>query len=132
MLKQTALALALGLAVVGAAFAAEICEDVNDVANGWNEVANVIAEHQDDEWTDADIDGLIDLVGTLHDSSSALASALGESDNPSHPALGARLQSELDDVAALTTADDAGLIVDEVDDVTAEMDIVTDDCDAHH
>ena len=133
MLKPTTLALALiiGFGAATQVRADSICDDVNAIAESWDEVATIIDQHQDDEWSADDIDALIDLVGTLHSGSSDLADMLNASDNQSQNALGNRLHEALAEVATLTTADDPAHIVATLDGVTPVMDQVTDDCDAH-
>lgn len=108
---------------------ADICDDINDVANGWNDVANLVEEYGSDQpLTRAEERQLTDLVVALREGSEALVYLLRTQGDDYEVRLGADLADSLDDVYG---ARHDITLVDSIDDVVDTMDAVVDYCDEY-
>lgn len=130
-MRKTLITCALLLALPMAAPAAEICETVNDVANGWNEVSNLIKETGGEGFTDAESKQIGEAVGNLTETTGVLAGLL-QNGNEDQAALGGYLEGMLTGLAESSGDEGAEFVASVIDEVTSTLDKVTDDCDAHH
>jgi hypothetical protein len=129
-MRKSVLAFAFVLAVPMAAPAAEICEMVNDVANSWNDMANLLDSAEADGFSDADYQQIGEALGALTEGSATLAGALQGAGNADQVALGEELEAVLAHMAGKVDSGDIEYLADSVDQITKTMDAVTDDCDA--
>lgn len=131
-MRKTLLCCALLLLLPVCAPAAEICEDVNDVSNAWNELANLVNTTQGEGFTDEEVDAVEAVVAGLTEGSAVLAGLLQGAGNDHQVALGTQLEAVLIQIENLDDEEEVNYIVGAVDSVTATLDAVTDDCDSHH
>jgi hypothetical protein len=125
-------ALGLMAALSAPAMSEEICDNIDAVAGGWKAVAETVDSNRDAEWSDQDLQDLIETVSALHGGSSAVAELLSTNGNPSQKALGRRLSNAMNDIASLTTESPIDDIVAATDEATNAMIEVTADCDEYH
>ena len=104
------------------AFADE-CDDINELANAWNEVSNLVAEYGDD-LDDEELKALDEAVETLAEATGLLSGFLAESGNAEAVAL----SKELDTKFELLMNADASNVVKRLDTFVDTLDKVTDLC----
>lgn len=127
MIRSTAV-LTLVLALPGLAFA-DICDDINEVANGWNDVANLINEFGvEAPLTRSEERELSTLMSSLRDGSEALVYLLHNEGDSREQRLGDQLADALDDVY---DSGYEGELIDSMDEVVDTMDDVVDYCDRY-
>jgi len=109
---------------------ADICEDVNDISNGWNELANAIDEMDLAALTEADAETIDAGIEEAYDSTETFANLLEDDGNAKEARLGRNLNAALDD---LYDTQDSGIdeIVDAMDSVVDVLDEIVDFCDQH-
>ena len=131
-MRKSLLSCALLLTLPFCASAAEICEDVNDVSNAWNELANLINTTQGEGFSDDEVAKIEGVVAGMTEGSAVLAGLLQGAGNDHQAALGNQLEAVLTELENLDGEEEVNYIVGAVDSVTATLDTVTDDCDSHH
>ena len=105
---------------------ADICEDINDLANEWNDVANFIDEVGDAEFTDSELRTLERYVTDLAEDTYILADALIDLGNNRETKLGVNLRKAMQRVADAETTDS---MVRNLDSLVDAIDRTTDYCD---
>jgi hypothetical protein len=123
--KLYLLALLLVLAAPLAA-GASICEDINDMANGWDQMAEGIDELDLRDLTQRDADEIDGAIEEAFDATREFADLLEDEGNGREQRLGGRLNRALDHLYDAETIDDT---VDAIDDVVDALDNITDYCD---
>ncbi|MDJ0839238.1 MAG: hypothetical protein QNK37_22160 [Acidobacteriota bacterium] len=105
----------------------DICEDINDLANDWNEVANFVDEcHEDDEFTDSEIRILVKYITDLAEDTYLLADALIDLGNQRETRLGTQMRKAM---ARIAEEEDQDRMVRELDKLVDIIDRTTDYCD---
>jgi|CXWL01.1.fsa_nt_gi opacity protein-like surface antigen len=130
-MRKILLVCAISLAFSASAQAAEICETVNDAANAWNEMGNLIRATGGEGFDDSEVAQIEDAVGGLTEATALLAGALQSEGNAEQQGLGEELEAILTVLADDDASEDADYLVAVLDEVTKTMDSITDDCDAH-
>jgi hypothetical protein len=131
-MRMTVIACAILFALPLSVSAAEICEDVNDISNGWNELANLIDQTQGDGFSEEEVGEIDSAVGDMTEGTATLAGLLQGAGNADQQALGNELEGVLTEFAGLTGEAEVDYAVSVIDQVTSTLDAVTDDCDAAH
>ncbi|CAM2010878.1 hypothetical protein [Acanthopleuribacter pedis] len=109
------------------AFAGDICEDINDLSNDWNEVANFLGElEENDDFSDRDLRRFEQYVTDLAEDTYILADALIDLGNQRETNLGTTMRKRM---AALAEADSLEAAVARMDNLVDSIDRVTDYCD---
>ncbi len=103
-----------------------ICEDINEVSNGWNAIANALEENAEDDLEDLDVESLVDDVNVLLEATELLGEALVEIGNEDEEELGGDLLDVIDDLYEVEGDDMAAYLVDIIDDI---VDAIVDYCD---
>ncbi|MCB1600860.1 MAG: hypothetical protein R3F18_07490 [Lysobacterales bacterium] len=129
-MRISVIACALLLAAPISAPAAEICEMVNDVANSWNDIANLLDSDEADGFSESDYEQIGEALGALTEGSATLAGALQGAGNADQVALGEELEAVLSHMAGKVDSGNIQYLADSIDQITRTMDAVTDDCDA--
>ena len=104
----------------------DICEEINSLANDWNEVANFIDEFGDEPLTDRDFRTLENYVTELAVDTYELADALIDLGNNKETRLGTSIRKSL---ASLQQANDTDSAVRHLDRLVDSIDRTTDYCD---
>ncbi len=123
--KLILLAFALILAAPFAA-GADICEDINDMADGWNEMANAIDEAADEGFTRREEREADEAIEEAFVATQEFADLLEDEGNNREQRLGRQLNRALDQ---LDRADFIEGIIDTMDGVVDALDDITDYCD---
>ena len=109
------------------AFAGDICEDINDLSNDWNEVANFLDElEESDEFSDRDLRRFEQYVTDLAEDTYILADALIDLGNQRETNLGTQMRKRM---AALADAGSLEAAIERMDNLVDSIDRVTDYCD---
>jgi hypothetical protein len=124
------LSLVLLLSLPQSAQAEEICDLINDVANGWNDMANLLDADDADSYTDSDFEAIGEALGALTESSATLAGLLQGAGDDYQVALGEDLEKVILTFADKVDSGNVQYLADSIDGTTDAMDRVTDDCDA--
>jgi hypothetical protein len=124
------LSLVLLLSLPQSAQAEEICDLINDVANGWNDMANLLDADDADSYTDSDFEAIGEALGALTESSATLAGLLQGAGDDYQVALGEDLEKVILTFADKVDSGNVQYLADSIDGITDAMDRVTDDCDA--
>lgn len=109
-----------------AAMADDICESINEVANGWNDVANLVVETGEDGLDEEESAAVVDAVGALTEATAALVTIL-EGGDEEHVALAESLNVHFVILTELTETDDEAVAA--IDGLVSTLDQVTDLCD---
>ena len=119
----------LGLAalVVAPLAFADICDDVNEVANAWNDVANFVHQYGDEELPDDAYSELRDAVNELAEGTFVFAEALQEYGDDQEVQLGGQIHDAMGAVYNANGSDEAVYALDNLVEV---IDRTTDYCDA--
>lgn len=119
---------ALVLFMLFAGFAhADICEDINSLANDWNDVANFVDDiRENDYFTDSELDTLERYVTELAEDTYILADALVDLGNQRETRLGVQMRKAM---ARLADAEDQDEVVRSLDKLVDVIDRTTDYCD---
>lgn len=128
MRALTTLTLTLLLLAPVAALA-DVCNDINDVANGWNAIANALEDSGDDGLEDLDLDLLRRDVDALLPGTEKLGEVLIDEGNADEQELGNDLLDSIDDLYDVETDDYASYLVDRIDGVVDVLDATVDYCD---
>jgi hypothetical protein len=108
---------------------ADICNDINDIANGWNEVANLVEEYGTDEpLTRNEEHELMSLLAALRDGTEALVYLLHNEGDSLEVRMGDDLADGMDGVYDAVFDEE---LVDSMDDVVDALDDVVDYCDSY-
>jgi hypothetical protein len=126
MLWFVVLMVATGLAPV---VAADICNDINDLSNGWNAIANALEQNADEDVGDLDVAALERDVNALLGPTERLGEALVDLGNRDEEDLGNDLLDVVDDLVDVDGNDLAAYLVDVIDDLVTTLDDVVDYCD---
>ncbi len=127
---KTLIAAAFLFALPLSVAAENVCEDVNAVANLWNDFANMLHESQGDGFTEGEVHDIADTLGEMAVATGELATLLHDG-NDTQVKLGQQLEAALVEFEKLTGEAKADYAVSVTDDLVAAIDVVTDDCDAH-
>jgi hypothetical protein len=119
------LAMTLSLPVA----AAELCEDIDTISDGWHEVAKFIDEKQDDGLSDEEETSLVELSEALGEGTGALAAALLEHGNDDEKKFGRKLDGYMDEIVRLSGDEEAAYLVDIIDEMVSTLDEVVAYCD---
>ncbi len=131
-------ALSFLLLILGAPTSAEalvcddpmgICEDINDVSNGWNAIANALEENAEDDLEDLDVERLVADVNELLEATELLGEALVDIGNEDEEELGGDLLDVIDDLYDVEEDDMAAYLVDIIDDIVDALDAIVDYCE---
>ncbi len=108
-------------------FAGNICDDINGLADEWNEVANFLNEcEENDRFTDTEMKRFENYVTDLAEDTYILADALIDLGNDRETKLGTNMRKRM---AALAEANTLEAAVDRMDELVNSIDDVTDYCD---
>ena len=129
VLRVCVLCLAVSFFVVPAK--ADICDDINDLSNVWNEIANVLHEAEGEGVSGEDAQRLDELLDAVLDPTQTLGAALTELGNEDEEELGHQLLQYVHELRARQSGDMVAYLVDVIDDITDALDAVTDYCDAN-
>ncbi len=121
--------LCLVLSLFMAPAKADICDDINDLSNVWNDIANFLHEHEEDGFSEEEANQLDELVDTALDPTQTLGKALTELGNEDEAELGHQLLQYVHELRARRHGDMVSYLVDVMDDITDSLDAVTDYCD---
>lgn len=122
--------LLLVLLVLAPAAHADICDDINTIADGWNAIANALEETADEGIEDLDLDRLRNDVNDLLPGTETLGQYLVDEGNAREQDLGNDLLDVIEDLYDVETDDYAAYLVDRIDDVVDTLDATVDYCDA--
>lgn len=109
--------------------AAQICEDIDTISDGWNEVSTFIDEKQDDGLSDEEQTALVELSGALGEGTAALAQALLEAGNDDEKKFGRALDGYIDEIVRLDGDAEADYLVEIIDEMVGTLDEVVAYCD---
>ena len=109
---------------------ADICEDVNDLANAWNAVANALEQDASEDVGDLDVERLENDVNALLDPTQTLGEALIDMGNDTEAEIGNDLLEIVEDMLDVAGDDLASYLVDVIDDLVDTLDGAVDYCDA--
>lgn len=124
ILLSAVLVLASPLAVT-----AEICDDVNELSNTWNELANFMHEHEGDGFTDEEANHVDDAIEALQEPTRVLGTALSELGDEDDAEIGDTLLDYSDELDERKRGDLVAYLVDVIDDVVDTLDEAVDYCD---
>ena len=110
--------------------AAEICNDINTIADGWHEVANYIDENQDEGISDEEGAALVELSEALGEGTGALAGALLQEGNAEEKAMGKKLERHITKLSRVDGDDEVNYLVEIIDDLVTTLDEVVAYCDS--
>lgn len=105
----------------------DICEDINDLSNGWNEIANMLAEGEEVE--DFDAEAFDSAVQTMLEATVLLGAALVEAGNEDEQVLGSNLLDVIAEADEIGEEELEAYIVDILDDLVDALDAIVDYCD---
>lgn len=117
------------MALCAAPAMADICNDINDVSNGWAAVANALDNSGEVELEDLDIEALEDDVNALLGPTENLGNFLVEEGNEHEEDLGNEILDYVDDLYDTEGDDFVSYLVEIIDDIIGTMDDVVDYCD---
>jgi hypothetical protein len=121
----TVVAVALVL-VAPMAAVADVCDDVDGMADGWNEMANAINELEEGGFTQEDAEEIDGAIQEAYDVTVAFADLLEENGNAREVRLGRNLNRALE---YLYQAEGIDETVDAMDGVVDALDAIVDYCD---
>ena len=125
-IQQTLL---LALLILAPAAHADVCDDVNDIANGWNEIANALEEDAGEGLEDLDLDRLRRDVDDLLPGTESFGEFLVAEGDARERQLGNNLLDSIEDLYDVDTDDYASYLVDRIDDIVDDLDDTADFCD---
>ena len=128
VLRIVGLALLLCWMPASAAMA-DICNDVNDLANSWNHIANLLEEDAGEDVGDLDVERLERDINNLLGPTEAFGQALIDEGNADEEDLGNDLLDTTDDLRDVDGYDETAYLVDRIDDIVNTLDEVVDYCD---
>lgn len=131
-MRNTLIGCALLLALPMTAPAAEICETINNVSNGWDALSTLIDETEGEGFSADEVAKIEQAIVALTEGTATLAGMLQGGGNEDQVALGKELEEVLTQFASLDGSAEVDYIVGAIDEVTNAVDAVTDDCDAAH
>jgi hypothetical protein len=105
----------------------DICEDINDLSNCWNEIANRLAEGEEVE--DFDAEAFDAAVQTMLEATVLLGAALVEAGNEDEQVLGSNLLDVIVEADEIGAEELEAYIVDILDDLVDALDAIVDYCD---
>ena len=106
---------------------ADICDDINGLADGWNDVSNFVNEcEEDEEFTDDELETLEKYVTDLAEGTYGLADALIDVGNQKETRLGTNMRKTM---SKLAKADDLDKTVELLDKLVDILDKTVDYCD---
>ncbi len=108
---------------------ADICDDINDLANAWNEIANFLNEHEDEGFSEADANEIDKLVNLALEPTQNLGEALTKLGDEEEVQLGHELLQYVHELHNRRHGDLVSYLVDVIDDITDTLDGVVDYCD---
>lgn len=109
--------------------AADFCDDIDTIADGWAAVADALEETAGEDVANLDLPRLERDVNTLLDPTHKLGAALVEVGNPDEEELGNALLDMVDELHDVTGDDMAAYLVDRIDDLVDTLDEVVAYCD---
>ncbi len=104
----------------------DICDDINELANVWNDVAIFMNESGDEQISDSDFRTLQKSIGELADATYSLADALIDLGNDKETKLGANMRKTM---TQLANANSKAQVVDLIGKLVDILDETTDYCD---
>lgn len=125
-IQQTLL---LALLILAPAAHADICDDINDIANGWNEIANALEEDAGEGLEDLDLNRLRRDVDDLLPGTESFGEFLVAEGDARERQLGNNLLDSIEDLYDVDTDDYASYLVDRIDDIVDDLDDTVDFCD---
>lgn len=130
MRLETLAALPLTLILLAPAVAgADICDDIDTVADGWAAVADTLEETAGEDVGDLDVPRLEHDVNALLDPTHTLGAALVEQGNEDEQELGHAILDMVAELHDVTGDDLAAYLVDRIDDIVDTLDEVVAYCD---
>ncbi len=108
---------------------ADICDDINDLANAWNEIANFLNEHEEEGFSEADANQIDKLVNAALQPTQDLGVALTKLGDEEETQLGHELLQYVHELHNRQHGDMVAYLVDVIDDITDTLDAVVDYCD---
>ncbi len=108
---------------------ADICDDIDDLANAWAEIANFLNEHEDDGFTEAEANEIDKLVNVALQPTQDLGEALTKLGDDAEVQLGHELLQYVHELHNRQHGDLVAYLVDVMDDITGTLDAVVDYCD---
>lgn len=127
MMKTTLCVLAILTLALPATASANPCDTINDIANGWNNVANLAHENEGDGFTEEESAIVVDAVFKLTVVTSGLIAALNEG-NEDTQAMADTLALHFAVLSELTETTAEAVVA--IDGLVDTLDRVTDYCDA--
>lgn len=118
------------LVLAPAAAHADVCDDINDIANGWNAIADALEQNADDGLDDLDLNRLRRDVDELLPGTESFGEYLVDEGNAAEQDLGDDLLDTIEDLYDVDTDDYASYMVDRIDDIVDVLDDTVDFCDA--
>ena len=110
---------------------ADACDDLNDVANGWNAIANALEVDADEGIEDLNMGRLRRDVDELLPGTERFGEYLVDEGNADEQDLGNDLLDAIEDLYDVDTDDYASYLVDRIDDIVDILDDTVDYCDAN-
>ena len=123
----TRLCMLILISMLAIAAHADICEDINSLANDWNDVANFVDDIRDNDYfTDRELDILERYVTELAEDTYFLADALIDLGNNRETKLGVAMRKTMSQLADARDQDEMVRLLDKLVDI---IDRTTDYCD---
>ncbi len=108
---------------------ADICDDINDLANAWTEIANFLNEHEEEGFSESDAREIDKLVNLVLQPTQDLGEALTKLGDEEEVQLGHELLQYVHELRGRQHGDMVAYLVDVMDDLTDTLDAVVDYCD---
>ena len=124
------LTLLLALLALATAAHADVCDDINDIADGWNAIAEALEDDAEEGLEDLDLNRLRRDIDALLPGTESFGEYLVEEGNAREQELGNDLLDSIEDVYDVETDDYASYMVDRIDDIVDSLDETVDFCDA--
>lgn len=120
--------LVASLLLLAAPFAnANICNNINQLANVWNELANATHDASLDGYSQYELDEIDDTLEYAWDATEVLADELTSYGNSTETRLGDRLYTTMDRIDAAHKDQ----LVNGIDNMVGAIDAITDYCDSY-
>jgi len=122
--------LVLGLCLAAPMVQADVCNDLNAIANGWNDIANALERDAGEGIENLDVDRIRSDVDDLLPLTESFGEYLAAEGSGSERILGANLLNSIDWLYDVDTDDFAAYLVDRIDDIVDDLDETVDYCDS--
>ena len=108
---------------------ADVCDNIDDLADGWAAIADALEADAGEEIEDLDVDRLERDVETLLPWTEGLGEDLADFGNLQEEEMGEDLLDVVDELREVEIDDYAAYLVDRIDDIVDCMDHIVDYCD---